>query len=369
MSAPTLADAWLHTLDPVLVQLGPLAIRWYGLSYIAGFVAAWLLLRALAQRGWLRTPVYHVGDAMLWLVAGVVIGGRLGYCIFYRPSLFLDFSASLPFWGVLRITEGGMASHGGILGVILAGWRISRGFRTPGGGGEVVGRCPPLHVMDATALVAPFGLLFGRVANFINGELLGRIAAPFGVPAPSWSVRYPQEVAERWNELPIEQKHALASAARVESEAVAADDPAAIGAVFDWVTTAHEQSRQGSAPARQALHDLINARHPTQLYQAAVEGVLVGLAVWLVFRRARTPGVVGASFLMCYGVGRVLTEFVRLPDAHLEVQRVLGFSRGQWLSVAMVATGALLLAWVRRHGTNPLTPAPHAATRDPAAGA
>ncbi len=371
----TLADAWVHDLDPILFQIGPLAIRWYGLSYVAGFVVGWLILRALAKRGLIAIPPERVGDAIMWLVAGVVVGGRLGYCILYNPALFIDFSAKLPWWGVLRVTEGGMASHGGIVGVILAAWRVSRGWCEPRNGTmreafasswrairgaceDLKGRCPPLHVMDATALIAPVGLAFGRIANFINGELLGRIVAPFGEPAPWWAVRYPQEVAERWGELSDAQKVFIADSLRVPSELVLAGDEGAVIECWRGVESLHAEMMAGSEPARAALASMINARHPTQLYQAVVDGLVVGLVVWFVFRRPRRPGVVGAWFLIAYGLGRIATELWRLPDAGLAVPRPLGLSKGQWFSVMMVGVGMALLLWVRARAARSTWPAP-----------
>jgi len=177
---------WLHDLSPFVFRLpngfGP---RWYGLSYLAGFLIGWLVLKRLARRGLIAIPEHRVADAIMLVVLGVVVGGRLGYCLVYRPGLFIDFSTEtvlgldLPVWGVLKIWDGGMASHGGMAGVIVAAWRISRGFKAETEDGAIIteGRCPPLHVLDALALVAPFGLLLGRIANFINGELLGRVVA------------------------------------------------------------------------------------------------------------------------------------------------------------------------------------------------
>ncbi|MEL6330521.1 MAG: prolipoprotein diacylglyceryl transferase [Planctomycetota bacterium] len=356
---PTLAEAWLHGWSEVVFRIPVLGfpIRWYGLSYLAGFLVAWLVLKRLARRGLIMIPESRVSDAIVLLVAGVIVGGRLGYCVFYQPSLLISFDAGFPFWGLLRTTEGGMASHGGMIGVVLACWWISRGFKDESG--VRVGSCPVLHVADSIALVAPFGLFFGRVANFVNGELLGRIVTPAasGEAAPWWSVRYPQEVVNRteeWlaNTTPAQQGEVLALLEEFEPVAPGAD------VVFrERFALLLERFQTGSSEVRAVigarLEPLINARAPSQLLQAAAEGLAVGVVLWLVAMKPRRAGVIGAWFLMVYGVGRIATEFVRLPDTHFAegAERLLGLSRGQWLSAAMVLVGAGLLAFVTRRAS------------------
>ncbi|MHC4810521.1 MAG: prolipoprotein diacylglyceryl transferase family protein, partial [Planctomycetota bacterium] len=143
-----LAQAWIHDLDPFLVEFSDgIGLRWYGLSYIAGFLVAWLLLRGLARSE--RTPLRPemAGDLLLACVVGVLVGGRLGYVLFYEPSLLWSFEASAPWWGLLAIHRGGMASHGGMIGVIVAGWIVARRWQLG-----------PRHVFDALAVAAPPGL-------------------------------------------------------------------------------------------------------------------------------------------------------------------------------------------------------------------
>ncbi len=333
--------AWLHDLGPIAFHLGPLAIRWYGLSYAAGFVIAWLVLRWLARRGAGLIPEARVGDAILCAVVGVVVGGRLGYVLFYQPDLLWSVSGDFPWWGVLRVHEGGMASHGGMAGVIVAAWVISRGW-SDGRGGRM-GRAPLLHVLDLMCLVAPFGLFLGRIANFINGELLGRIVARPGAAAPWWAVRYPQELIEGYAcERTPDQERLLGQLAE-PFRPMGGDRIDAFRALITRV-------QAGDRELARRLEPLISARHPSQLYQAVAEGVVVGLVVWILARRPRRPGVVGCAFLISYGVLRVATEFWRLPDAHLAHQRPLGLSRGQWLSVLMVAVGLGVLGWIGRSG-------------------
>ena len=148
-------SAWLHTLNPVILPITQsLGVRWYGLAYVAAFLVGWLLLRMMAKRGLLRITPEQVTDSIFALVLGVFVGGRLGYAVFYQPSLFITFSASPPWWGLLAINQGGMASHGGMIGVVVASLWVAR--RTG---------APTLHILDTVTLVAPIGLFFGRTAN------------------------------------------------------------------------------------------------------------------------------------------------------------------------------------------------------------
>jgi phosphatidylglycerol:prolipoprotein diacylglycerol transferase len=347
----TLAS-WLHTLDPFIVKFTEnFGLRWYGTAYLAGFAVAWLLLRRLSSTperpGFTPLPRHRVGDALMWLIGGVLVGGRLGYVLIYDPSLLWRFDSSPPWWGVLAINQGGMASHGGMVGVIIAAWRISRGWRTPEG--TVEGRMPALHMMDLVAMLAPAGLLFGRIANFINGELLGKIVAPPGAPGPWWAVQFPQEL-NGW--VGPYQRSTLSHTPPLSEEQMAR---------LDALVTSVQQQRGGTwaqaldwiidhaAAYADQLRPLLSSRHPSQLYQAVAEGIVVGLVVWAAAARPRKPGVVGCWFLITYGVLRVVTEFWRLPDPQFgDAARIMGLSRGQWLSVGMVVIGAACLAWVTR---------------------
>jgi phosphatidylglycerol:prolipoprotein diacylglycerol transferase len=232
--------------------------------------------------------------------------------------------------------------------VILAALRISRGWKTAPG--ERIGVCPRLHVLDMTALIAPLGLMFGRLANFVNGELLGKIVAPPGVEGPWWSVQFPQEL-RGWVDRGVNTGHApdLSPAqqgaldALVESAARPGDSYA--GAIDRIAEHASRHAAQ--------LKPLLASRHPSQLYQAAAEGLVLGAVLWLVFARPRQPGVIGSVFLLAYGALRIGTELWRLPDpqflAH-DAGRPMGLSRGQWLSAGMVAAGvAALVVCMRRN--------------------
>jgi phosphatidylglycerol:prolipoprotein diacylglycerol transferase len=223
------------------------------------------------------------------------------------------------------INRGGMSSHGGIVGVILAAWWFARR--------EKIGF---FHATDLVAVAAPAGLLFGRLANFINGELLGRVVAPPGEPAPWWAVRFPQELLSgHAPELTSEQEAELARLA-YDVAPNAENAYAQLRAIVQAV-------QSGSAEVIERVTPLLAARHPSQLYQAAAEGVVLGVLLLVIWTRTRLVGVIGATFLLVYGLLRVATEHWRLPDDHLTTPEPLGLSRGQWYSLAMILVGALLL--------------------------
>ena len=259
-------------IDPVALQLGPLAIHWYGLTYLAAFgLFLWLGGQRLRHepyaslagpQAWSRRDVE---DILFLGVLGVILGGRLGYVLFYKP---LDYLAH-PL-GVFAVWEGGMSFHGGLVGVLLAMVWFARTRQRPW-----------LQVMDFVAPCVPTGLAAGRIGNFINGELWGRVADP-SLP---WGMAF-----RGAGELP---------------------------------------------------------RHPSQLYQFLLEGLLLFTLLWLYARRPRRRGEVSAAFLVGYGSLRFAAEFFREPDAHLGLLG-LGLSMGQWLSLPMVAAGVALWRWTAR---------------------
>jgi len=330
--------AWLHTIDPFLLRIsGEFGVRWYGMAYLAGFVCAYATLLRLAKRGRIQLSPAQVTDLIFALVVGVVVGGRVGYAVFYKPSLFLTFSSSPPWWGMLALNQGGMASHGGMLGAVVAGVWFARRHKILA-----------LHVLDIITLTAPFGLFFGRVANFINGELLGRIVAQPGEPAPWWTVKFPQELLTRHAPaLSLEQESRLT--ALVDSYRIRPDENSVV-AIDRMIRAvqhgAHDTARQ--------LAPLLAARHPSQLYQAFAEGIVLGASLWFIWRKPRKAGVVGAWFLLLYGALRIVTEFWRLPDDNLRVQRIWGMSRGQMLSAVMIVCGIVILTIILRRENHPV---------------
>ena len=256
-------------INPVALQLGPLAVHWYGLTYLAAFgLFMWLGIRRLRHQpfasitgpgAWSRKDVE---DILFLGVLGVVLGGRLGYCLFYKPLYYLANPLE-----VFAVWQGGMSFHGGMLGVVLSMVWFAHSRQRPF-----------WQVADFVAPCVPTGLAAGRLGNFINGELPGRLSDP-SLP---------------W------------------------------GMVFRGA---------GDLP-----------RHPSQVYQFLLEGLLLFVLLWLYARRQRPTGQVAAAFLVGYGIFRFIAEFFREPDAHLGLL-ALGMSMGQWLCVPMVLAGAALWWW------------------------
>ena len=338
--------AWVHDIDPFAIQIwGGFGLRWYGLAYVAGFFIAYLMLRWMIRRGLTPIPAERAGDFILFSAIAGVVGGRLGYALLYRPDLFVSFSSRVPFWDLLDITQGGMASHGGMVGAVAAAWWFGRGFKTPDGGR--VEKTGWLHCAELMTLMAPPGLALGRLANFVNGELLGRMVAAPGEPSPWWSVKFPQErISGHAPELTVEQWQQLNEIVAPylpRDPALTSNEAFTIG--YEKVIDLIQRGGPMGRSLAEQVAPLLAARHPSQLYQAVAEGLLVGAVLWAVWYRKRPPGVIGAAFLITYGAGRVATEFWRLPDAHLQAQRVLGLSRGQWLSAVMIVIGAAMLVW------------------------
>ena len=300
-------------------------------------------------------PSSIIGDIVLFGGIGGVIGGRLGYVLVYKPNLLADFSGGFPFWGVLNIAGGGMASHGGMVGVLagLAFLGVLLRKRAAKEGVPELAHVPTLHLVDTACAVVPIGLMCGRLANFINGELLGKIVVAPDDNMPRWAVRFPHEILSRWS------TGEIGSAQMVQAtEAVGMSQIAVVTTDAGWERFVEaysgllDQLRNGT-PEQQAMaanfmDTFVNARHPSQLYQAALEGPLLLLALVIVWAKPRVAGVITAWFMILYGFGRIATEFFRLPDAGFVTARPLGLSRGQWLSVALVVGGAGLLVFVLR---------------------
>ena len=253
--------------DPVAVHVGPLSIRWYALAYITSLILGWRLMRRLAQLApAVATPV-QVDDFLTWATLGVVLGGRLGYVLFYQPGQYLDHPAA-----ILRVWQGGMSFHGGVLGVVVALLVFTRR-----------NRIPLLGFADRLAVCVPIGLGLGRIANFINGELWGR-------PAPAW---------------------------------------------LPWAMIF---PTGGPIP-----------RHPSELYQALLEGLVLFTVLYALSRselRRASFGWLTGAFLVGYAIARITGEFFRQPDAFLGYLPG-GVTMGQVLSVPMLVIGAWLIARAR----------------------
>jgi len=335
------SSGWFHDLSPFLVRIsGNFGLRWYGLSYMLAFAFAYFMLRWLSKRGVTPIPSDRIFDAMMLLVAGVMVGGRLGYVFLYDPALLTQFDSSAPWWGVLQLSNGGMSSHGGFAGVIIASFLIARGFKDEQG--NRVGACPALHVMDICAMIAPVGLMLGRLANFINGELLGKIVAGPGSPSPWYGVRYPQEILER----PLDT---LSQTPEQLNQIIALSYDYLLPGEDDWYAgyvRLLDLIQKGDDQLKSQLAPLISARYPTQLMQAFFDGLLVFVVVWFIARKPRRTGVVGASMLIVYALGRIPMDFFRLPDAG--ISQFSGLTRGQGYSLMMLIAGVVVLIAVHR---------------------
>ncbi len=252
-------------IDPVALQLGPLAVHWYGLMYLTGFACfLWLgrkRLRTLNRPGW---DEKFLDDLMFFGVLGVILGGRLGEVLFYNPGYYFSHPAK-----ILAVWEGGMSFHGGFLGVLVAMAWFARSRKVQW-----------LPLMDFVAPLVPLGLGAGRIGNFINGELWGR---PTDVP---WAMVFPTA-----DTLP---------------------------------------------------------RHPSQLYEFALEGLALFALLWIFSSKPRPVGAVSGLFLIGYGSFRFLAEFTRNPDDGIFGLMSLGISMGQWLSLPMVLVGIAMMRWSRR---------------------
>ncbi|QWC56575.1 prolipoprotein diacylglyceryl transferase [Erythrobacter sp. 3-20A1M] len=254
------------------IDLGFFTLRFYSLAYIAGIVLGYWHLSKMVKAPGAPMAQRHAEDLFFYCTLGIILGGRLGFALFYRPELFTDFSHSgwMP-WGLLRLWDGGMSFHGGVLGVLAAiafvSWR---------------GQLNWIRVCDYIAVNVPFGMFFGRIANFINGELYGR---PTDVP---WAMIFPT-------------------------------DPLQV------------------------------PRHPSQLYQAALEGLVPAIVLLCVFwyTKARwRPGLLVGLFTVFVAGARFINEFFRAPDSYLAyVVTETGLSRGQWLSIPMILVGLAIMAW------------------------
>lgn len=331
MTAPSaiLADALVHTLDPFVFEISPgVGPRWYGAAYLAGFVVGWLVLRLLSKSGRIPLSLRQVGDLVTLVIAGVVIGGRLGHVVFYDPHVLVEFSDRLPFWELLAVHRGGMSSHGGVIGVAIAIILFARSQKLP-----------ILAVGDAVAIVVPWGLMFGRLANWVNGELWGRaLPQELQANAPWWSVKYPKEL-HLFEQAPaaLEPLRGLAPAADRMS------DPR----FLDWVVaTAYDHASPAHAQVVKTIGPVLTAYYPSQFFQAFAEGPALLMLMALAWLSPRKAGVVSGVFFAGYGVLRYTTEQFREPDEG--VAMLGGLTLPMILSLTMVAVGVMFFVLSRR---------------------
>ena len=299
---------YVHNLSPFLIEFGHgFGVRWYGLSYVAGFLVGILLYKRLARQGYSDIKPEAVTDFIVGTaIFGVVIGGRLGYMLLYD---FQGFIANPII--IFKLWDGGMASHGGIVGIVLYTLWYARRH-------QVSWR----NICDNIAVVGPLGLGFGRLANFINGELYGRAA---NVP---WAMQFPKELYTPEAE-----------------DARSAAIQAAMNINPSWNTVDRiEGAVRTSAPLREALSHILTPRHPSQLYEAALEGAVLFSLLFFLRTRLRLPnGVLAGVFFIAYAMLRIAGEFFREPDAPLTGP----FTRGQFLSLFLVLIGLAFLLSAR----------------------
>ena len=295
---------YIHDLSPFLVEFGNgIGLRWYGLAYVLAFAAAYGILVHLARKGYSDIKPNEVGDFISGTALfGVILGGRLGYMLFYDWTNFIqDPLVFFKFW------DGGMSSHGGILGVAIFTFIYARRKKIPW-----------LNVGDSIVVSTPIGLFLGRCANFINGELYGR---PTTVP---WAVQFPKDL---YYAAP-ETAHAL-----ITQTSDINPDWNTIGTVLDHVG--------GSADLHRILGEILTPRHPSQIYEGILEGCLLFTLMWILRTRFRLPnGILTGVFFIAYSLLRIAGEMFREPDAPLTA----GLTRGQFLSLFMVLMGLGFLA-------------------------
>src|SRR4051812_7203504 len=290
---------YLHKLDPIIFRIydnvGP---RWYGLAYVLAFVSSYFLFLGLSKGGSADLPPQRISDFIPGCALfGVIFGGRLGYVLFYKPEMLREPLS------ILRVWEGGMSSHGGFLGLVLFTFFYARKYKIS-----------YRNLGDNLCTVAPIGLFFGRCANFINGELYGRATT---VP---WAVQFPKEMLDREN-------------------AAVAEKAVAVCQQFDPLLTTPEailRALSVNPKVEPALRTVLTPRHPSQIYEALVEGVLLFVILWIVRTRFRTPnGFISGLFLVLYAVFRIIVENFREPDAPM----IGMFTRGQFFSFFVIVLG------------------------------
>ncbi|KYG64549.1 prolipoprotein diacylglyceryl transferase [Bdellovibrio bacteriovorus] len=331
----------VHDFDPFALRIsGDFGIRWYGLSYMMGFICAYLLIRWLAQRQRSGLAPNMVGDFITYAAIGTLVGGRLGYVFFYGIDLLWKFKPEFPFWGVLAVNEGGMASHGGIIGIVIACMLYARKYGVN-----------TLYLFDLVAVTGPLGVFFGRIANFINGELVGREcdpSYPFAVKFPQDIYTWPNQNFAKLGDLtPVMEKVGVAREQWLELVDKYRFDGSAREQVYSLMTKAIDAIQNGNEAAKEAIAPLLTPRYPSQLFAAFGEGLLLFLLLFFLWRRPRKPGFIAACFIIFYAIVRIADEQFRMPDAHIGFQW-MGLTRGQLLSIGMLILGfVMMFVWTR----------------------
>ncbi len=335
----------VHDLSPFLWQIsGEFGVRWYGLSYMVGFVLSYFLISWICRRQKVGLNPDMVGDFVTYAAFGILIGGRLGYCLFYDPQLFIQFKSSFPFWGVLAVNEGGMASHGGMIGLVVGSWIFA-----------TKNKIAPVYLYDLATLCGPIGIFFGRIANYINGELVGRPCPedfPLAVKFPQDILQWPQTEVSRLTELTnvVEKVSELDKNLYLEMVDKFRIDPSARDYVYNSLYQIIHAIQSGNTAAKEAIAPLLTPRYPSQLFAAFGEGLFLFVVLFFLWKSPRKTGVVGSVFVILYAIVRIVGEQFRTPDAHIGLQ-LFNLTRGQWLSIGMLFIGIVLFfIFSRRDG-------------------
>ena len=310
---------YLHTLSPFIWEITPgFGPRWYGFAYVLAFLAGYLVYHWLAKRGYSEMPPKKVGDFITWAALfGVLLGGRLGSMIFYNGSEWIH--DPLMFF---RVWDGGMASHGGILGLTFFTLWYARRHHLSW-----------TSIGDSLCVVAPIGLFFGRLANFVNGELYGRAAK--GV---SWAVQFPKELYD-------------APILTARAGALLEHDPAVVAyAGKESLPEAIVAAAQSSEHVREVLRTILTPRYPSQLIEAALEGVVLFCVLWALRTLVKVPrGVITGAFFILYALLRIAGEQFRQPGSDSPFAFAFGFlTYGQFLSLFLIIIGIGFLIWAFR---------------------
>ena len=310
MKVDAVVGYYLHHWDPFIFHItktiGP---RWYGLAYVLAFLFGYLLIRVLAKRGYADLPVDRVGDFITGCALfGVILGGRLGYVFFYKPEMLREPLS------ILKVWTGGTSSHGGMIGLLLFTFYYARRHKISW-----------LNLGDNLVVTAPIGLFFGRCANFINGELYGRAST---VP---WAMLFPKELLDN----SAEADRAISALRQIDPSLTTPD------AIIDAANRPDVQN---------VLRMVLTPRHPSQIYEAFFEGIVLFAILWYVRTRTHQPnGVLTGLFFICYAVFRIVLEYFREPDASL----IAGFTRGQFFSFFLIMIGVAFIVAAKLRPTFP----------------
>ncbi len=298
---------YIHQLSPFLIEFTPgIGLRWYGLAYISAFFCGWLVYRQLSRRGFADLPEKEVGDFIAWwVVLGTILGGRIGYMVLYQMDAFIQNPLDL-----LKVWEGGMSAHGGMIGVLLSTYIFARRHRISW-----------LNLGDNLVVTVPIGLFFGRCANFINGELYGRATSV------AWAIQFPQE---------LYAEPRLAAQALNQTSSFFPDGMG-LNTIIDSL---------GSSPAvQEILSRILTPRHPSQLYEAFFEGLVLFLILWVLRTKLLLRnGILTGGFFVLYAIFRSAMECFREPDATL----ISDLTRGQFFSIflGLLGIGFIIYAYL-----------------------